>query len=176
LSAYTISSTTSCRKSAAKGSKIRPLVLGLGNDLLADDAIGILVARDLSERIGAQADVVESSLSGLALLDLLIGYRQAVIIDAIYTGSAAPGSITRLSREDLSRVLAPTPHYAGLPELFALARRLELEFPEELVIFAVEVEDPLTVGGPMTPAVRQALPELVEQVQRQIEQWQQEPS
>jgi len=155
---------------------MRPLVLGLGNDLLADDAVGVLAARDLSERLGSQAEVVESSLSGLALLDLLIGYRRAIIIDAIHTSRASPGTITRLGREDLSRVLAPTPHYAGLPELFALARRLELEFPEDLVIFAVEVEDPLTVGGPMTPAVRRALPELVEQVQRQIEQWQEESS
>ena len=155
---------------------MRPLVLGLGNELLADDAVGILAARDLSERLGAQADVVESSLSGLALLDLLIGYRRAIMIDAIHTGRASPGTITRLSREDLSRVLAPTPHYAGLPELFALARRLELEFPQELVIFAVEVEDPLTVGGPMTPAVRRALPGLVELVQSQVERWLKEPS
>jgi len=155
---------------------MRPLVLGLGNDLLADDAVGILAARELKERLGVQADVVESALSGLALLDLLIGYRRAIIIDAIHTSRASPGTITRLSREDLSRVLAPTPHYAGLPELFALARRLELEFPQELVIFAVEVEDPLTIGGAMTPAVRRALPELVAQVQDQVNQWLKEPS
>ncbi len=149
----------------------RPLVLGLGNELLADDAVGILAARELSEPLGDQADVVESSLSGLALLDLFIGYQRAVIIDAIYTGRAAPGTITRLGREDLSQVLAPTPHYAGLPELFALARRLELEFPQEIIIFAMEVADPLTVGGTMTPAVRRALPELVEQVQDQVKRW-----
>ena len=65
---------------------------------------------------------------------------------------------------------------AAAAQALVLARRLELEFPQELVIFAVEVADHLTVGGLMTPAVRQALPELVEQVQRQIEQWQQEPS
>ncbi len=61
---------------------------------------------------------------------------------------------------------------AAAAQALALARRLELEFPQELVIFAVEVEDPLTVGGPMTPAVRQALPELVEQVRGQVSEWQ----
>ncbi len=153
----------------------RPLVLGLSNpaDGGADEAVGILAARELSEPLGDQADVVESSLSGLALLELLVGYQQAIIIDAICTGRDAPGTISRLSPADLTPVLAPTPHFAGLPELFALARRLELEFPQELVIFAVEVADPLTVGGAMTPAVREALPELVEQVQRQLAQWQQ---
>ncbi|MBA7626813.1 MAG: hydrogenase maturation protease [Calditrichaeota bacterium] len=155
---------------------MQPLVLGLGNDLLADDAIGILAARELKERLGNQAEVVDSSLSGLALLDLMIGYRQAIIIDAICTGRATPGTIMRLNHEDLSQVVAPTPHYAGLPELFALARRLELEFPQELVIFTVEVADPLTVGGAMTPVVRRALPGLIEQVQDQVERWHNEPS
>ena len=155
---------------------MRPLVLGLGNDLLADDAVGILAARELKERLGNQADVIDSSLSGLALLDLMIGYRRAIIIDAICTGRAATGTITRLNREDLSQVVAPTPHYAGLPELFALARRLELDFPQELVIFAVEVTDPLTVGGPMSPAVEDALPKLVEQVQDQVSRWLKGPS
>ncbi len=155
---------------------MRPLVLGLGNDLLADDAVGILAARELSGRISDQANVVDSSLSGLALLELLVGYQQAIIIDAICTGRAAPGTISRLNHEDLSQVVAPTPHYAGLPELFALARQLELEFPRDIVIFAVEVTDPFTVGGAITPAVRQALPELVEQVQGQVERWLEEPS
>ena len=156
----------------------RPLVLGLGNpaDGGADDAVGILAARELTELLGDQADVVDSSLSGLALLDLFIGYRQAIIIDAIFTGRAAPGAIIRLGREDLSKVVAPTPHYADLPELFALAERLELEFPQEIAIFAVEVADPFTVGGPMTPAVREALPELVEQVRGQVERWEERAS
>ncbi len=154
----------------------RPLVLGLGNDLIADDGVGILAARGLKSQLAHDADVIESSLSGLALLDLLIGYRQAVIIDAMYTGHQAPGTIVRLIPADLSRVIAPTPHFAGLPELFGLARRLDLDFPRETVIFAMVVEDPFTIGGSLSPAVRRALPDMIDQVAAQVAQWIGEPA
>jgi hydrogenase maturation protease len=150
---------------------MRSLVLGLGNELIADDGIGILAARNLKPQIHKEADVIESSLSGLALLDLLVGYDRAIIIDAIYSGNHPPGTITQLNMDDLSRVVAPTPHFAGLPELFALAQRLELDFPEELVIFAVEAEDPLTIGGSLSPAVEQALPDLIDQTINRVSQW-----
>ncbi|MFC1619562.1 hydrogenase maturation protease [Candidatus Neomarinimicrobiota bacterium] len=150
---------------------MQPLVLGLGNELIADDGIGILAARNLKSQLRNEADVVESSLSGLALLDLLVGYDKAIIIDALFSGHHPPGTIIQLSMDDLSSVVAPTPHFAGLPELFALAQRLELDFPEELIIFAVEVEDPLTIGGSLSPAVEQALPVLMDQVVGQIALW-----
>jgi hydrogenase maturation protease len=140
---------------------MRSLVLGLGNELIADDGIGILAARNLKPQIHKEA----------ALLDLLVGYDRAIIIDAIYSGNHPPGTITQLNMDDLSRVVAPTPHFAGLPELFALAQRLELDFPEELVIFAVEAEDPLTIGGSLSPAVEQALPDLIDQTINRVSQW-----
>ncbi|UCD39204.1 MAG: hydrogenase maturation protease [Fidelibacterota bacterium] len=153
---------------------MQPLVLGLGNDLIADDAVGVLAAREVKQRLGRRAHVVESSLSGLALLDLMVGYHQAVIIDAMYNGRHPPGSIVRLTPADLSKVVAPTPHFAGLPELFSLAKHLELDYPEETVIFAMEVEDPLTIGGSLSLTVRQALPALVNQVTGQIASWENE--
>ena len=149
----------------------RSLILGLGNDLIADDGIGVLAARALKPRLEPDVDVVESSLSGLALLDLLVGYDQVIILDAICSGNNPPGTVSRLTMNHLSRVIAPTPHFAGLPELFALAKRLELDFPGEIVIFAVEVKDALTIGGGLSPAVEQALPNLIEQTMNQISHW-----
>jgi hydrogenase maturation protease len=72
---------------------VKILILGLGNELLSDDAVGILAARVLKERLGDKADVVESSLSGMALLDLLVGYERAILIDAVKTGRTPPGTI-----------------------------------------------------------------------------------
>ncbi|MCS6936422.1 MAG: hydrogenase maturation protease [Candidatus Bipolaricaulota bacterium] len=144
---------------------MKTLVLGLGNELLGDDAVGILAARMLRERLGNRADVVESALSGMALLDLLMGYERAIIIDAVKTGRSAPGTIYELTPEDLSAGLAPSPHYAGLPELIATAKALAVDFPNEIKIFALEVEDPYTIGGRLSPAVEQALEGLVRRVE-----------
>ncbi len=147
------------------------LVLGLGNELLSDDAVGILAARVLKERLRDKAEVVESSLSGMALLDLLIGYERAILIDAVKTGRTPPGTISELSPADLGAVAAPSPHYAGLPELIATAQALNLNFPKEIKIFAIEVEDPYTIGRGLSPTVAQALGKLIPLVERQIAQW-----
>ena len=147
------------------------LVLGLGNDLLSDDAVGIVTARRLAGEAGLRADVVESSLHGLALLDLLLGYRRLIIIDAIKTGSVPPGTISVLTPRELTTVMSPSPHYAGLPEMIDLARELNLDFPSDIRIFAVEIADDRTFGGPMSTEVRRAIDEIVGRVRRQTVQW-----
>jgi hydrogenase maturation protease len=144
------------------------LVLGLGNELLADDAIGVLAARELEPRLGAQADVAASSLHGLALLDVLAGYDAAVIVDAVRSGRHPVGTVFEIDPAQLAPVPVPSPHFAGLPEMLELARQLEMRFPERLRIVAVEVRDPFTIGGAMTPEVRQALPEICEYVSRLV--------
>lgn len=147
------------------------LVLGLGNDLLADDGIGIYAARALAAPLQGRADVQECSICGIALMEIFTGFQRVVVIDAIQTGSHPPGTILVLVPADLDAVVAPSPHYAGLPEMFALATQLGLDFPREFVIFAMEVQDPYTVGGDMTPLVAAALPELVQRVLAQVEAW-----
>ncbi len=138
------------------------LVLGLGNDLMADDAVGLLASRRLRTMLDGRADVRESSLHGLALLESFLDYDCAVIIDAMQTGRYPPGTIVELGPDDLRPIDVPSPHFAGLPELMELARALELSFPSRIRILAVEVLDTIGVGGPMTAAVREAIAEVCE--------------
>jgi hydrogenase maturation protease len=144
------------------------IVLGLGNDLLADDAIGHLAVAALEPRLHGRADVEATAMHGLALLDLLAGYDAAVVLDAACTGGHPIGSVHEIAADSLARVQNPSPHFAGFPEMLDLADRLELHFPQRLRIFVVEVLDPYTVGGVMTPAVRAALPELCERAVRAV--------
>ncbi len=148
----------------------KTLVLGLGNDILADDAVGVVVADRLKHELAGAADVLSTALHGLALLDLFVGYDRAILVDAIQTGKNPPGTITELSGEDLDRVHAPTPHYAGVPEMLDLAEQLNLQFPKQFRIFAVEVQDMHTFGGPITPAVYNAIPVLCDRIKSAVSQ------
>ncbi len=149
---------------------MRTLVLGLGNELLSDDGVGIAAARSVRSALAGRrdVDVVESSLAGVALLDLFLGYDRAIVIDAIRTRRAAPGSVFELSPADLDPVAAPSPHFTGLPEMLAVARQLRLAFPAEVRILAVEVEDAATIGGGMSVAVREAVPRVAARVERML--------
>ncbi|MGZ4233589.1 MAG: hydrogenase maturation protease [Solirubrobacteraceae bacterium] len=150
---------------------MRTLVLGLGNDLAADDAVGVLVARAVRERVAGAADVVESSASGMALLEAFAGYDRAVVVDSIRTGRNAPGTITELGLDEVGRVVAPSLHHTGLPEMAVVAERLGLGFPLETRVLAVEVLDPFTLGGAVSSPVAGAVDELARRVCAQVDRW-----
>jgi len=142
------------------------LVLGLGNDILSDDAVGLLVARAVRDRLegGESIAVVESVEMGLALLDFVVGYRDLIVVDAILTGQAKPGSVHEVAPGQLQVLPKASPHFVGVGETLALGRTLGMAMPERVTILAVEVADPFTMGTQMSPSLRTALPEVVDRV------------
>jgi hydrogenase maturation protease len=133
----------------------RVLVLGLGNDLLTDDAIGLEVVRHVRSclRPVDSIAVEESVEMGVALLDLMTGYQAVVLVDAVQTGRAAAGSVHELTAGDLSLVPGVSPHFLGVGEVLALGRVLGYDMPACVDILAVEVSDPFTMSTRMTPAL-----------------------
>ena len=147
-------------------------VLCLGNDLLADDGIGPRVARALSNRVPPGVEVVESPETGFALLDHLLGVPRLVVIDAVVTGRAKPGTIYRLADGDAScpawspDVSGASPHYVGLFDALAAGRALNLPMADEVIILAVEAADVVTIGAGLSPEIEAMVPWLVEEVAR----------
>ncbi len=101
---------------------------------------------------------------GLALLDFITGYRTVVIVDSIQTGKVAPGCLHELDAVGLNQLTGRTPHFVGVGETLALGRHLGLAMPEQVRIFAIEVEDPFTLGTVLTPALQAALPGIVQRL------------
>ena len=97
----------------------RVLILGLGNDILSDDAVGLLVARRLKHELSRFPGiaVLESSEMGLALLDFITGYSAVLIIDSIQTGQAAAGSVHELDGSHRVEVLRHRNRQAREPKL-----------------------------------------------------------
>jgi|GEM_PF-360551 len=155
---------------------MRPRVLGLGNELLGDDAVGIEAARRIQQELTDQVDVAETGVYGLALLDVILGCRQLIIIDAIKTGRVPVGSVIELDPRCFDRVPAPSPHYSGLPEMRALAETLQLDYPEWVVVLAVEISDGVGFGEPMHPAVVKAIDQVVRRVRQQLTRWRRQES
>lgn len=138
-------------------------ILCLGNDLLADDAFGLVVAEELRRRF-PQLDVVSTTDSGFHLIDHVAGIQLLVVIDSIQIGKALPGSLYILRSSDIKSTFGPSPHYVGLLETLQLARELQIKVPKELVILAVEAADCLTLGGKMHEAVKSAIEPAVDLV------------
>ena len=84
----------------------RTLVVGLGNPLLGDDGVGWrvvdLVEARLAERSGQDGresvappcfELDRLAVGGLALMERLVGYERAILVDAIATGVDEPGTV-----------------------------------------------------------------------------------
>ena len=147
----------------------RVLVLGLGNDILTDDAIGLRVVEAARERLAGEPDIEVKTTTemGLALLDEIADRESVVLVDSVQTGEASPGKIHEIDSLDLSRVLTTAPHFLGIGETLALGKTLGLAMPMNVRIIAIEVADPYTLGTKMTPAVEQAVAPATERVARQ---------
>ena len=150
---------------------MKTLVLGLGNDILCDDGVGIYVARELKKTLLNHKDisVAEASLAGLGLLDILAGYDKVIVIDAIQTKGGKAGQIHRLNSNDFAstRHTAST-HNVNFASALELGNKLGLSLPKEIVIFAIEVSDVTTFSEACTPKVKNAIPKCVDLVLKEI--------
>jgi len=148
---------------------MRTLVLGLGNPLLGDDAVGLKVAALVRERLDGSpdVDVEEEEAGGLRLMERMTGYDRAVLVDAAVTGGT-PGEVRRLAPEDLPTQRTAAAHGIDLPAALALGRQLGYPMPSEVRIVAIEAASVLEFRHDMTPAVAAAVEPAVEAVLEEL--------
>ena len=143
-------------------------VLCLGNDLLADDSLGIVFAEQFRQIAPSDIEVISTPESGFHLLDYVLNIQRLVVVDTVLTGAASPGTIYAFHEHELKAVPGASPHYVGLNETLALARQLGLKVADEVIFLAVEAYDCTTLGGEMHPAVAAAIPRLLTMVQEMM--------
>lgn len=159
---------------------MRTLVIGLGNPILTDDGVGVKVAYAVGDALAAphtsgskevehdDVTVTEASVGGLRLMEMMLGYDRVILVDALQHPDARPGSIRRMTLEDL-RTITPTQHSAcahdtSLATALELGRQMGLHLPQELTIYAIGVENITYFGEHPTPAVARAIPEVTRAV------------
>jgi hydrogenase maturation protease len=144
-------------------------VIGIGNPLRGDDAIGLLVARRVRELAGPEAEVIELEGEPSRLIDAWHGARLAVVADAVKSG-AAVGSVLRFdaSADPLPPSLSVTStHALGLGDAIEIARSLDL-LPPRLIVYAIEGAR-FEAGAELSPAVAAAVEPVAEGVVRERE-------
>jgi len=149
---------------------MRTLVLGLGNELYGDDGVAIHVIRHLRQELEENkkaiktlenVDLMECSLSGLALLDLIAGYDFLVIIDTIKKQSPIPGRIHVLEAENLRAIPGPSPHYVSIPQTLEIGKKLGLQVPSKIKILAVEAKNIYHLGEGLSEEIAQHIPAII---------------
>jgi hydrogenase maturation protease len=148
---------------------VRILVLGLGNPLLGDDAIGLQVAAAVRERLAGRDDVEVrlEEAGGLRLMEVLAGFDRAVVVDAVVSGGT-PGAIRRLRAGDVPTQRTAIAHGIDLPRALELGRALGEPMPQDVRVVAIEADSVLEFREWLTPAVEAALQPAVEAVLAEV--------
>jgi hydrogenase maturation protease len=143
---------------------MKTLLLGMGNPILCDDAVGVRLARDFKEKLMGfpGLDVMEEcSVGGLNLLDIFSGYDRVIVLDSIRTGEGFPGQWYYFTAEALRETIHLTNiHDANFATALELGHRTGMALPElnDIHIFAVEAKENLTFSERMTPELEGAFP------------------
>ena len=149
------------------------LVLGMGNPILSDDGVGLLVAGRLSEEaLPAGVEVRQSEVAGLRLLELVRGFTRVIIIDALKSPAEAgrePGEVVRYEAKDFKGGHRyGSAHSIGLDTALELGHRLGYDMPEEVIVFAIEAADVETFGEELSPPVAAAAERVLDLVRREV--------
>ena len=153
---------------------MKTLILGLGNPILTDDGVGVLVAEEVRKKLPEDTpiDVTEVSVGGLSLMESMIGYDRVILIDAFQKANGSPGQVHKMTLQDLIAI-SPTqhsvsPHDASLVTALEAGQRLGFHLPEEITIYAIEVDKVDEFGDQPTTLVAEVIPQVTQSVLNEV--------
>jgi hydrogenase maturation protease len=158
----------------------RYVVLGLGNRIQGDEALGALVVQQLLTEPGilgalpdpASVDCLDGGTVGLALLPHIESVDGLVVVDLIDAGRE-PGTLLDLDGESLlRRDIVLGVHDLGATELLATLRFMNA-MPRRTRVVGLQPKR-ISLGVELTPEVAGGVPALIEVVVGHLAAWQAE--
>jgi len=144
---------------------MRTIVLGVGNQILGNDGVGVHVANIVKKQVNDPNITIDEAITGgMNLLDLLIGYDKAVIIDAVKSEDGEHGEVRRIPISDFNTMHSCNPHDVSLIEAIEMAKKMgEEKIPKEIVIIGVMLKEiPCEFGEILSDEIAAAVPEAVD--------------
>ncbi len=153
-----------------KPRRMKTLILGMGNDILTDDAIGPRLIHDLSGIIGNRnVDLNTACCGGLEIIEYISGYNKVIFIDGIHTSGGIPGDVYYYKTSDFRE----TSHLSSLHDItfltsLKLGQTLGIQIPEDLHIIAIEIVEDMEFSEEFTPRLKKRYPEILKNVVTKI--------
>lgn len=151
--------------------KNKIIIIGLGNEFISDDGVGIFVLKELKNKLLSSVHdnhnfvFEELSIGGLGLLDYISGFNKCIIIDTILTRTQPPGTIFRfIQNSSTEPIKIKSSHQINLPQVVGLAKLLKIDIPDTMTIYGIEAEDITTFKIGCTEKVQEAIPKLVNMI------------
>lgn len=145
---------------------MKTLVVGLGNPILGDDGVGWKIASEIQceKSFPSEVTIECAALGGITLMELMIGYDRAIIIDSIFTHQAPIGTLRFSKLDDLpnpSLGHMTSAHDTSLQAALQMGRDLGAQLPDDITIVTVESERVYDFSETLSPPIADAVPEAI---------------
>lgn len=148
------------------------LVLGVGNILLSDEGVGVRAVEHLQKNYAfpERVRLMDGGTLGMRLMDALMDCALVVVLDAVL-GGKEPGSIYRLTGEDLRKSLSfrDSTHQTDLVDTL-ICCDLAGHRPEAVVL-GMQPQDYATLAVGLTPACEGAIPALCAAALQELQKY-----
>lgn len=149
--------------------KANIILIGLGNPILGDDGVGWKVVEYLQQHssLPTSIDIDFLALGGISLMERLIGYDQAILVDAIITGQHPIGSVLCFEVDELPNLAGghlAAAHDTSLQVALQMGHSMDAKLPRRITIIAVEAQSVYDFSEDLTLPIKAAVPEAAKMV------------
>jgi hydrogenase maturation protease len=162
--------------------KMKTIVVGLGNPILGDDGVGWKVAEEVQKQLPSPqvprrsairvewnaakpkgermaVDVEFLSLGGISLMEHLIGYQRAILVDAIKSdreiGSVVVVNLSEMP--DYSAFHIASAHDTSLQNALKLGKSMGVSLPKEVIVIGIATDHVYDFSESLSPPVAGAV-------------------
>ena len=149
---------------------MRGILLGIGNEILCDDAIGIRLARRLAEDDVAPGwEIAWGELGPLETAERLAGHDAAILIDAMRVTDRPPGGISAFTLGALRQTEhLGWSHGMNLQTALRFLVGQGTDLPRQLAIIGIAIADNTLLSETMTPALEKGFEAILVQVKEMV--------
>ena len=143
----------------------RILILGIGNPLMTDEGVGVRVAEVLMSSFDFPegVEVVDAGTMGLGMLNMFRGVDRVIVVDAIDRTGHPPGTVMRLSPDDLApNQIMHSLHDTRFVDVLQAAELTGIRPEAECI--GIQVSSMAQWVTELTPEVEAALPVAIDAV------------
>ncbi len=145
-------------------------VIGLGNDLMADDGAALHAIRLLEKKLkGIAVDLIEARTCGMNLLHQFQDREKIIFIDSGNCGIPS-GKFKRFRRDEVNSLKTNRGHSLHEFDLIGFldyAKKINMSESIDIVIYCIQAKE-IKPEEKLSPIVEKGLPGLVEQVADEI--------
>jgi hydrogenase maturation protease len=141
---------------------MKTIIVGLGNPILGDDGVGWKVVQEISQNLPRNVSVgIEClSMGGLGLMEHLIGYDRAILVDAFIVDAEDVGSILIRTLSELPNYSAfhiTSTHDTSLQNALQLGREMGAKLPREVIVIGIAIQRISEFGEEISPLVAETV-------------------